>query len=141
MLQISDIGAMQAIVDRSTFNRFLGLRVTALDAEKLVLHMPWQAGLVSSPELQSTHGGVLATLVDVACDYAVAALVGHAVPTVDLRIDYHRIAKPGDLTVEARVLHLGRTLACAEAVVLDAAGARVASGRGQYLSSVGTAKK
>ena len=137
-LRITDLPAMQAIVDRSSFNRFLGLRIRTLDEDRLVLHMPWQEDLVSNPDLQSTHGGVLATLIDVACDYAIAARLGRAVPTIDLRVDYHRIARPGSLTVEARVLHLGGTLACAEATVADERGQRIASGRGQYLTQAPT---
>ncbi|MFT3804334.1 MAG: PaaI family thioesterase [Burkholderiaceae bacterium] len=130
---IADLAAMQAIIDRSTFNRFLGLKATCLDPDRLVLSMPWQEQIISNPDLRATHGGVLATLVDVSCDYVIAARIGRAVPTIDLRVDYHRVATPGPLAVEARIVHLGRTLACAEAVVRNANGSTVASGRGQYM--------
>jgi uncharacterized protein (TIGR00369 family) len=83
---------LQAMVDRSSFNRFLGMKVEAINEEKLELSIRWREELVSSPERQSTHGGVLAAMVDCCCDYVIAARLGRAIPTVDLRVDYHRAA-------------------------------------------------
>ena len=78
-----------------------------------------------------THGGILATLIDVSADYALAAKLGGPLPTIDMRVDYHRAAK-GDMTVKARVIKLGRAYCSAEAEVFDAEGNMVASGRGVY---------
>lgn len=125
--------AMQAIVDRSPFNRWLGMQVLALDAQGLQLKIRWREELVSSPERQSTHGGVIAALVDCAADYVIAATVGHALPTLDLHIDYHRVARPGDLYAQSRLTHLGGTLGVAQTQVSDAQGRLIASGRGMYL--------
>lgn len=120
-------------VARSPFNRWLGMSCTDADEERIVLAIKWREELISSPELRSTHGGVLAALVDCAADYAIALQVGHPVPTMDLRVDYHRSAKPGDLHAEGRILHLGRRFGTAEARVFDTSGKLIASGRGLYL--------
>lgn len=128
-----DLVAMQKMVDRSPYNRFLGIQVVSVGEDGLVLAMDWRPDLVSSPELQSMHGGVLAAMLDAACDYALGARLGRAVPTIDLRIDYHRIAGAGSYEARSRIVHLGRTLGCAEATVVDAQGRPVASARGQYL--------
>ncbi|MCZ6886089.1 MAG: PaaI family thioesterase [Alphaproteobacteria bacterium] len=60
--------------------------------------------------------------------------LGGPIPTVDLGVDYHRPALQGALTVEARVIKLGRTISAAEAFVYDSDGALLASGRGVYHS-------
>ena len=57
------------------------------------------------------RGGILATLVDVVADYALAAHLGGPAPTVDLRVDYHKAALQGDLTVKGRVVRRGGTFA------------------------------
>lgn len=126
------IAMAQGFVERCPFNRWLGMAVEAADEEGIVLSVAWREEFISSPERRSTHGGILAALVDAAGDYAVALKVGHPVLTIDMRVDYHRVAAPGDLRAEGRVIHLGRSLATAEARVLDAQGLLVASGRALY---------
>jgi uncharacterized protein (TIGR00369 family) len=56
------------------------------------------------------------------------------VPTVDLRVDFHRTALPGSLIARANVIKLGGTLATAEAQIFAEDGALLASGRGVYLT-------
>jgi uncharacterized protein (TIGR00369 family) len=51
---------------------------------------------------------------------------------VDLRVDYHKAALQGDLTVKGRVVRRGGSFACCEAHVYDKDGELVASGRGTY---------
>ncbi len=96
--------------------------------------LPWREEFVSDPVVRYTHGGILATLIDLAADYAIAARIGRGVPTIDMRVDFHKAAMPGPLTAHARVIKLGGTLATAEAQVFDEAGALIASGRGVYLT-------
>ena len=75
------------------------------------------------------HGGVLATVADFAATTAVAtALPADAdLVTADLHVSYIRRVALDDapLVGHGRLLHLGRTQANAEAVVLDDAGALV----------------
>ena len=53
--------------------------------------------------------------------------------TADLRVDYHKPATPGTLSVTGRIVRLGATLSVAEATVMNADGALLSSGRGAYL--------
>jgi uncharacterized protein (TIGR00369 family) len=71
---------------------------------------------------------------DVAADYAIAAQLGRPAPTIDIRVDYHKAAMPGDLIAKARVVRMGSQYSTAEAYVYDSEGALVASGRGTYLT-------
>lgn len=127
---------LQAIVERSPLNRWLGMTVQSVEKDRVTLSVKWREELISSPERQSTHGGILATLIDGAGDYAIAAAIGRATPTLNLHVDYHRVAPPGDLVVNARIIHAGKTVATAEAQVFDCEGHMVASGRALYF--VGT---
>ena len=56
-------------------------------------------------------------------------------PTIDLRVDYHAAAMPGDLTAKGKVVRQGGQFSCAEAYVYDKDGKLVASGRGTYFTA------
>jgi uncharacterized protein (TIGR00369 family) len=64
----------------------------------------------------------------------VAAKLGRTVPTVDLRCDFLRPGKPGDLSVGARIVKLGRTLATVDVAIRNLSGELLASGRATYLT-------
>lgn len=70
-------------------------------------------------------------MVDLTADWALVSKTGKGVPTVDLRVDYHRAAK-GDLRATGRVIKFGKQFSVAEAQVFDSEGHLVASGRGLY---------
>jgi len=53
---------------------------------------PYQPHLSRAPDEASYHGGVIATLIDLAGHAAVAVSIGRMAPTIDLRIDYLRPA-------------------------------------------------
>ena len=130
-----DFGALDALVRDCPFHRWLGVRLKTLDATGIEIALPWREEFVSDPVIRYTHGGILAALVDLAADYAIAARLGRGVPTVDLRTDFHKAALPGPLVARAQIVRLGRTLATAEARVYDEKGDLVASGRGVYVTA------
>lgn len=125
---------LSQMLSRGIFANWLGIALTGVDDDGITLAVKWREEFMVNAKLRYTHGGILATLIDIAGDYALAAKIGRPVPTVDLRIDYHRMAEPGDLTVKAGVVKLGRTISTAEAYVFDGEGNLLASGRGVYHS-------
>mgnify|MGYP001393840535 CR=1 FL=1 len=125
---------LQERITLAPFHQWLGLRVTEVSEDGIRISVPWRDEFVVNPKAGYAHGGILASLIDTAADYALAAKIGGPVPTVDLRVDYHRAALPGELSVEARVIKLGRTFSTAEAFVYDSEGRLLASGRGVYQS-------
>lgn len=129
-----DFEALDAMVRDAPFHRWLGVTLKSLTADSVEILLPWREEFVSDPVVRYTHGGILAALIDLAGDYAVAAKLGRGVPTVDMRVDYHRAAQPGPLVAHATVIKLGGTLATAEARVFDEQQRLVASGRGVYLT-------
>jgi len=125
----------QALVDRGPYLRWLGIQVLQFTNESIEVKAAWRDDWVANPALQQTHGGILAALIDFAADFALVPHLGRMVPTIDMRVDYHRLAKPGDLTVKGRVIKLGRQFSVCEAEIRDAAGELIASGRGTYVTS------
>lgn len=131
---VLDFATLDAMVRDCPFHAWLGVRLLSLDYFGVSISLPWRDEFVSDRAAGYAHGGILASLIDLAADYAVAARLGRGVPTVDLRVDYHRAALPGPLVARAAVIKLGGTLATAEARVFDAREALVASGRGVFLT-------
>lgn len=78
------------------------------------------------------HGGILASLVDIAAHAVVAVHVGRMAPTIDLRVDYLRPARAADLFATARLLKLGRSVSRADVEICSADNAVVAVGRGAF---------
>ncbi len=129
-----EFDALDAMVRNCPFHGWLGVRLLSLGPHEIAITMPWRGEFGSDPSSSYAHGGILASLIDLAADYAIAARIGRGVPTVDLRIDYHRAAIPGTMIARATVIKLGATLATAEARIFDATNRLVASGRGVYLT-------
>ncbi|OGA47251.1 MAG: phenylacetic acid degradation protein [Betaproteobacteria bacterium RIFCSPLOWO2_12_FULL_62_58] len=126
------IEKLQHLITRGPFNQWLGFTVLKIDDAGIEINAAWREDWVVNPERRYTHGGILAAIIDVAADYAIAARLGRPVPTIDIRVDYHKAAMPGDLTAKARVVRMGSQYSTAEASIYDAEGALVASGRGTY---------
>lgn len=129
------IEKLQQLITRGPFNQWLNFSVLKSDDSGIELKAGWREEWVVNPERRYTHGGILAAIVDVAADYAIAAQLGRPVPTIDIRVDYHKAAMPGDLTAKARVVRMGSQYSTAEALVYDKDGALVASGRGTYFTA------
>jgi len=117
------------------FNHWLGFKVLKMDDSGLELKATWREEWVVNPDRRYTHGGILAAIIDVAADYAIAAKLGRPVPTIDIRVDYHKAAMPGDLIAKAKIVRSGGQYSTAEAYVYDSEGALVASGRGTYYTA------
>ena len=126
---------LQERITRGPFNRWLQFTVLKSDEAGLEVRAAWREEWVVNPERRYTHGGILSAIIDVAADYAIAARLGRPVPTIDLRVDFHKAAMPGDLVAKARIVRLGSQYSTAEALVYDKDGELVASGRGTYFTA------
>jgi uncharacterized protein (TIGR00369 family) len=129
------IEQVQALVGRAPYHRWLGLTVLAVGDDSIEIKATWREEWVVNPERRTTHGGVLAALIDLAADWALVRQTGRGVPTIDMRIDYHRPALPGDLIARGKAIRFGSMFATAEAQIIDQDGRLVASGRGTYFTA------
>lgn len=85
----------------------------------------------------TVHGGVVATLVDVAVGVALHTMdpegTRRPMATTDLNVAFLQPSSTGPLTCRARIRRRGRSLAVGEAEVTDGAGKLMAVGRATYL--------
>ncbi len=126
---------VQALVSRAPYHQWLGLTVVAVADDGIELKAKWREEWVVNSERGITHGGILAALIDLAADWAMVRQTGRGVPTIDLRVDYHRPALRGDLTARGKVVRSGAQFSTAEAQIFDQDGKLVASGRGTYFTA------
>jgi uncharacterized protein (TIGR00369 family) len=132
---------VQAMLTRGPYHQWLGLRVLEVDDGSIEIAATWREEWVVNPERRYTHGGILAALVDLTADWALVSKTGRGVPTIDLRVDYHRAAMPGDLIARGKVVKFGSAISVAEAHIYDQSGALLASGRGVYSTAPAPAPK
>jgi uncharacterized protein (TIGR00369 family) len=129
-----DRETLDARIKRGPFHQWLGLSITEVGDGEITIEVPWRDEFVVNPDGGYVHGGILATLVDLTADWAIATKLGRPFPTVDMRVDYHRAATRTTLRAQGRIIRLGSTFTTAEATVEDADGKLLASGRGTYFT-------
>ncbi len=133
--------ALQERMSANPFNSWMGLTISSLTEDELTCSVKWREEMISNPKARYTHGGIIGAIIDTVADFMIAAKVGMPVPTVDLRVDYHRAAAPGDLKCIGRIVRLGGTNSVAEAYVYDGDGNLIASGRGTYFTAAAKPKE
>ncbi len=129
---------LQNWVDAAPYHRLLGIKALSLDTEagEVVLQIPFRPDLQRSDDQPEIHGGVTAGLIDIAGDYALAVVIGRPTPTINMRIDYLRMARDCALTATARVIKAGRNIGFVDVAVTDDNGRTVAIGRCNYATRV-----
>src|ERR1700742_3005554 len=122
MSEVPSVEDVQKLLSRGPYHQRLGLNVVAVGDGTIELTATWREEWVVNPDRGYTHGGVLATLVDLGADWAMVSKTGRGVPTIDLRIDYHAVAMPGNLTIRGKIVRMGSQFSTSEARVFDAEG-------------------
>jgi uncharacterized protein (TIGR00369 family) len=135
MSQEMTIERVQTMITRAPYHQWLGLTVKAVLDDGIELTATWREEWVVNPERRYTHGGVLAALIDLAADWAMIKKLGRPVPTIDLRVDFHSPALPGDLSCRGKIVKVGRQFSSSESFIFDASGKLLASGRGTYFTA------
>src|SRR5919109_1496022 len=125
---------MELRFDHSPFMRFLGLTVVRSEPGLVEVRLPFREEFMRQDGQDWYHGGVISALADIVRDYAVRTETGVGVPTIDLRVDYLRPARRGDLRAIGRTVRVGRTVSIANVEIHDDSGALVALGRAAYAS-------
>jgi uncharacterized protein (TIGR00369 family) len=131
--------SLDAMLHESPFHELLKLKLDSFDsdAQTLTLRLAYGPHVERAPNTGQYHGGVIASLIDIAGDFALIATLGHGVPTINFRVDYLRPALQSDLLALARVRRAGRTVGVVDIEVSDSSGRLVALGRGCYGTQAG----
>lgn len=110
------------------------MSVESADEElgQVVIRLPYASAFARSNEARQIHGGVTAALIDIAGDYAIACVADKTVPTINLSVDYLRMAEDSDLIARARVIKAGRSIGVVDVEVSDDRDRLIAVGRGTY---------
>ena len=129
---------LETLLADSPFQQLLGLRLDAFDlsAQTVTIRSVYGPNVERSKGTGQYHGGVIASLIDIAGDFALIAVLGYGVPTINFRVDYLRPAAE-DLLAKAQVRRAGRTIGVVDIDITDAAGKLVALGRGCYSTQAG----
>ena len=125
---------MELRFDHSPFMRFLGLALVRAEHGVVEVRLPFREEFMRQDGSDWYHGGVISALADIVGDYAVITETGAGVPTIDLRVDYLRPARRGDLLAVGRTRRVGKTVSVADVEIRDASGAVVALARAVYAS-------
>jgi uncharacterized protein (TIGR00369 family) len=130
-LSIADI---QEHISRSKYHQLYRPEVLEVDNEamKLRLRVSMCDEFERQPNTGQWHGGVLASLVDIAGCYALMLVAGGPMLTLNFSTDFLRLAASETLIATATVRRIGRTVGFVDVDVTDDKDATVVVGRGCY---------
>ena len=111
--------------ERQGLMRTLGASLESIEPGTVTVACPFDERLTQQHGL--LHGGVLASVIDVACGYAALTMMpeDREVLTVEFKIHFLKPAKTDRLIAVGKVLQAGRTLTVCEGSVFDATRTRV----------------
>lgn len=116
-------------IHRAPFHRFLDLTLTALSDDSIELRLPWRDDFLNEDRAGTMHGGVLASLADIAASYLVFARFGTGGNTISLQVDYLRPTAYEPLRATARKIRFGRSISVIDIRIEDNAEAPVCVAR------------
>ncbi|MFM6955641.1 MAG: PaaI family thioesterase [Ignavibacteria bacterium] len=106
-----------AHLEKQEFMKAIGASLTSIELGKVIAEIPLQ--LMHQQQISLVHGGVTATIADIAAGFAGFTLVGpdeHTV-TAEIKVSYLRPAKGILLRAVGSVMKQGRTMHFCEAHV------------------------
>jgi uncharacterized protein (TIGR00369 family) len=111
--------------DRQGFMRTLGATLESVESGTVTITCGFDERLTQQHGL--LHGGVLASLVDVACGYAALSVMpaDREVLTVEFKIHFLKPAKTDRVVAVGHVVQAGRTLTVCEGSIFDATRTRL----------------
>jgi uncharacterized protein (TIGR00369 family) len=115
------------------FARLLGVEVQRTHADGVTLRCTLREELLNN--VGGLHGGVTATLVDIAVAMAVYHHFGRrrAITTVEMKVNYFRPVATGTVYARAHLLRVGRTLCVGRVDIVDDHQRAVGVGMATYM--------
>ena len=103
-------------------------------AGSVTLRLPVRPEFCRLPGRPELHGAIVAAMVDISGHAAVAAKVLHSVATIDMRVDYLRMAAGTELVAVATAIKVGRTIGVVDVKITDDQKRVVAIGRAAFVT-------
>jgi len=124
---------MDIQLDRSPYQRFLGVKLVRADEGLVEIRLPFKGEFLRMDGSDWYHGGIVSALADIAGAYAVVTVAGEGSgATIDLRVDWVKPARKGDLVAIGRIVKTGRTICVADVEVRDNSNVLIAVARGTF---------
>lgn len=113
------VAQLREFLENINFNRLVGLRLVRVHPDGATLACSLRPELMNGAGV--LHGGVTATLADVAVGMAITHQLGRprAATTVEMKVNYLRPVVAGQVTARARLLRIGSTLCCGRVDIRD----------------------
>jgi acyl-CoA thioesterase len=101
------------------FNSHVGFKLVRLHKDGVTIECPLRPELMNGAGV--LHGGVTATLADVAVGMALARHLGRprAATTVEMKINYLRPAAHGKISARSHLVKVGARLCCGRVEIVD----------------------
>jgi uncharacterized protein (TIGR00369 family) len=117
-----DLARARAFIAKIPFNAFLGLEILRAHPDGVTLRCKVRKELLNSHG--ALHGGVTASLVDVAVGVAIQHRFrgARSISTVELKVSYFLPITSGALLARARLLRVGSTLCVGRVDLTDSGG-------------------
>lgn len=128
------VDVIQERISRSKYHQMFQPRVLEVDnaAMMLKLRVSMCDAFERQPNTGHWHGGVLASLVDIAGCYALMLVAGGPMLTLNFSTDFLRLAASEHLYATASVRHVGRTIGFVDVEIRDDTDVAVVTGRACY---------
>ncbi|MCC6801611.1 MAG: PaaI family thioesterase [Anaerolineae bacterium] len=127
---------LKQLMCESPFHRWLGVELVRVDADEIEVRLPYRAEFAGEEGGTNIHGGIIATLADITACFAIMSQIDRDVPSIDLHVDYLRMAPVGhDLVATGRAVKVGRTLGIADVQISTDEGRVIAIGRAKVVTS------
>jgi uncharacterized protein (TIGR00369 family) len=124
---------MEIQLDQSPYQRFLGVQLVRAEEGLVEIRLPFREDFLRQDGSNWLHGGIVSALADIAGAYAVVTVVGEGSgATIDLRIDWLKPARKGELLATGRAVKTGNRICVADVEVRDADSVLVAVARGTF---------
>ncbi|MGH9658840.1 MAG: PaaI family thioesterase [Bryobacteraceae bacterium] len=129
------LAALRRLADCMPFNQHLGIRLLRVHPTGVTIECPLRPELMNSAGV--LHGGVTATLADVAVGIALTNHLGRLSPatTVELKVNYLRPVAAGRIRARAHLLRVGARICCGRVDLFNDARELVAAALVTYMLS------
>jgi uncharacterized protein (TIGR00369 family) len=119
------------------FHQWLLPELKEVNEEKgsVTIYLPLRKEFQRLPGRSDAHGGIIAALIDITGHAAICSKVHHSVATIDMRVDYLRLAGGTALHAVATIVKMGRTIAVVDIQIFDDQDKLAAIGRAAYLTA------
>jgi uncharacterized protein (TIGR00369 family) len=124
---------LQEILKGSPYHRLFSMDLVQTEAEdELQVRVQYTSAVERVPGGGQYHGGVLASLGDIAGTFVLLRALGIGASTIHFSIDFMRPAVKTDVVAHAKVRRLGKTVGFVDIDIQNESGQLVAVCRGVY---------